>query len=228
MCIAMDFELKDDEIRKIRHVALSKLRKDYYRWACWVLDDRFQGWAKDMVDMGIAVAMSQLHKWDRSKSFTRWACLKVCEEATADLRKRTRRKNKQVEVDAAEELMTGTPIDGLEECIRRDSLKGFLQRLSPQMQAVTALYYACGMTDLEIARFLRMKLPTVQSLRHRAKEHAREYYREIHACSSLRKPLAPAVSRVGRGQRRPRDCTDDGADSHQLQTQPPTEHGEIR
>lgn len=226
--MTMDFELRDDEIRKIRQVALSKLRKEYHRWACWALGGKFQGWAKDMADMGLAVALSQIDKWDRSKSFTQWVCLKVCEEATADLRKRTRRKNKQSEVDAAEELMTGTSLDGLDDCIRRDSLKGFLKKLSPQMQTVTALYYACGMNDPEIARFLKMKLPTVQSLRHRAKEHARQHYRELYLQKPLQGQAVPAVPREARGQRRPRDSTDDGADSHQWQKKPSTKHGEIR
>ena len=52
----MDFELKDDDIRKIRVIAMAELRKEYYRWACWVLDGKFKAWAYDMIDMGIAIA----------------------------------------------------------------------------------------------------------------------------------------------------------------------------
>lgn len=216
----MDFELTDDDIRKIRNVAMAELRKEYYLWACWALDGKFKGWAIDTINMGLAIAKNQIHKWDESKTFIKWACLKICEEATRDLRKRTRRKNKQGEVDAAEEFMTRKPIDGLEDCIRRDTLKGFLKKLSPQMQTITALYYACGMTDPEIARFLRMKLPTVQSLRHRAKEHARQYYRELHPPNRLKDQLPPAAPRQARGQRKPRDSTDDGADPQQLRNRP--------
>lgn len=217
----MDFELKDDDIRKIRVIAMAELRKEYYRWACWVLDGKFKAWAYDMIDMGIAIAHNQIHKWNRSKTFAKWACLKVCEEATTDLRKRTRRKNKQAEVDLAlvTELMTQDPIDGLEECIQRDTLKGFLRKLSPQMQAVTALYYACGLKDPEIAKFLRMKLSTVQSLRHRAKDHARQYYRELQALKPLKDQTAPAVPRTNRGRRKPRDSTDDGTEPQKLYTQ---------
>ncbi len=214
----MNFELRDEDIRKIRNVAMAELRKEFYRWACWALDDgKFKGWAIDMINMGIAVAKSQIHKWDQRHTFTRWACLKICEEATADLRKRTRRKNKQSEVDAAE-FMTRSPIDGLEECIQRDTLKGLLKKLSPQMQIVTALYYACGMTDPEIARFLKMKLPTVQSLRSRAKEQARQYYISLHAPKPLKDQTSPAAPRTTRGQRKPRDSTDDEADPQQFHT----------
>ena len=61
--VTMDFELKDEDIRKIRNVAMAELRKEYYRWACWALDDgKFKGWAIDTINMGLAIAQSQLHK----------------------------------------------------------------------------------------------------------------------------------------------------------------------
>lgn len=197
----------DDDLREIVCLAKGILRLDYYNWARWCeLEDSYDGWVEDQISMGIAVAYNQIDTWDRAKypRFAKWVCYKIEYQAREDLRKRTRRKLKQPKVDEAlvKDLMAREPIDGFETCVRQDSLKGVLKHLNPVMQAVIALYYCGGLTDLEISRFLKMNLSTVQSHRQRALAKAREYYVLLHA--PPKSTPSPPVPPRTRG-RKPRD-----------------------
>ena len=205
----MVFEDEDDDLREIVQLAKGMLRSRYYKWALWCgVEDGFKGWVLDQISMGIALAYSQIGKWDSSKypSFAKWACYKIEDQAKEDLRKRTRRKLKQPKIDEViEELMAREPRDGFETCISQDSLKGVLKRLNPVMQTIVALYYCGGLTDLEISRFLKMNLSTIQSNRQRALARAREHYVLLHSSQALdsSSSTSPRTHR-----RKPRDSTE--------------------
>jgi RNA polymerase sigma factor (sigma-70 family) len=223
----MIFDNGDDEIdvRDILRVASGCVRRDFSRWAAYVgiTNEHFTGWVRDIVHMGVAVAYAQIDKWDstRAKKFSKWACLKVEEQAREDLKKRTRRLHKKSKVDLAlqEELMKRSEIDGFEDCLRRNSLQGVLQRLSPSQQEVVALYYIAGLTDTEIAQFKKIKLGTVHSLRQRALAEARKYYVFLH---STHKTDSEIPTPPARRNRKPRDNPADGdpdGDRHNRENQ---------
>ena len=205
----MIFEANDHDLREIAQLAKGILRTRYRNWALWCgLEDGYNGWAQDQVTMGIAVAYHQIEKWDqvRHPSFAKWVWYKIEDLARDDLRKRTRRKLKQSQVDESiiEDLMAREPLDGFETCIHQDSLKGVLKHLNPVMQAVIALYYCGGLTDPEISKVLKMNLATVQSNRLRALERAREYYVILHSPKTSHSSPVPPRTR----KRKPRDSTE--------------------
>lgn len=165
--------------------------------------------------MGVAIAYDEVDKWDPTRaSLNKWLYLKVENQAREDLRKRKRRLEleKQAAVSLAlEELTVQYQTDNFEACLRDDSLKGVLSRLSPDQQDVVALYYLTGLTDSEISRIKKMKLGTIQSLRQRALAEARKYYVFLHAPKQegVDIPAPPA-----RRNRKARDNPDDEGEGH--------------
>ena len=139
-----------------------------YNLCCRMLGDGYE--AEDAAQETFLRAYTNLHKYDRSRSFSTWLLSIAAHYCIDQIRKRRMTLislDDNPMVDPPDQTLGPEPALGQTELRRR--IQGLLNNLGPQDRAVVIMYYWYDLAYEEIAQSLGLTLSAVKSRLHRAR-----------------------------------------------------------
>ena len=138
--------------------------------------------ARDILQETMVKALTSLHMYDASYSFTSWI-LRIASNKSLDFLRRRKLELRifaQNDEDRTDTIPDkATPIDEvIAQKLDWDIFEGCMQRLDPRYRAALFLRYKDGLSYGEIGRVLSVPVGTVKTLLHRGRGELKEMVRE--------------------------------------------------